>query len=465
MSTSLRVTPTHPELQIAGPEDRAVGAASTPRRLGGDAVSGLTLWLALALFIPSPLIVKTLGASGTPANILGTVFLAWWGVTKLGTGTGIARGRQPIRIALLLLWLTTMASLVALYARDYLPKEGTGAERGLFFLAAMSGVALVAADGITSVDRLHTLMRRVVHGTALVAVIGIFQFATHFNPGRSLSFPGLTRNLVVYDQGRLSFVRVQATALHPIELGAVLGMVLPVAVHYALIATPLGRRRLAWLEVALIAAVLPMALTRTGVVVASVGMLALALDWTWKRRLRAVGIGVVFLAVMEFVIPKLLGAAVTLFTRINQDNSTIAREQRYGIAGRYFLQHPWFGRGFNTLYPATHQIFDNAYLYTVTETGAVGLAAVVLLFLIPIFTARGARLRSTDPAVRGLAQALAGCFAGTMIAYATSDMMSFPMATGLLFLFMGVAGALWRLHQPSAATEGVRGPAVAQLAG
>jgi len=422
------------------------GVAAPPRTGRGlDAVGMLTIWLVIAVTVPSPLIFKPLGGSGTPANVFGLGLLGWWALAKLGGGDDIDRGRQPLRIALLLVMLSVMASLVVLYLRTFVPKESTGAERGVFFLAAFAGVALVAADGISSIERLHTLMKRVVHGIAFVAAVGVYQFVTGYNPGRSLNIPSLTRNIVVFDQGRLSFVRVQSTALHPIELGVVLGLGLPLAIQYALHEGRRGRRVLAWLEVGLIGVVEPMCLSRTGIIVTVIGLAAVGLDWSWRRRLATVALGAGFLVGLNAVIHRLLSAVVTLFTHIAQDDSTTARLHRYGIAGHYLLQHPVFGRGFNTLYPATGQIFDNWYLYTLTETGVVGLAALLLLFAIMIFTARGARRRAGAPIDRALAQALAGSIAACMIAFATSDIMSFTMATGLLFLILGAAGALWRL--------------------
>jgi len=424
----------------------ASGRRQVSTARGFDAVAALTVWIVLVVAVPAPLIVKPLGGEGTPANILGVIFLLWWVCAKLGPGQGVDRGRQPVRIALLGLGIAITTSTVSLYMRAFVPKEASATNRGFFFLAAMSGVALLAADGISSIDRVHVLMRRLIHGITFVAGLAIVQFVTRYNPAQSLSIPGLTRNLVLEDQARLSFVRVQATALHPIELGAVLGLGLTLAVHYALLPGGLTSKRVAWAEVALIAVALPMALTRTGVVVAACGLFALFLDWSWRRRVAALSLGALAVGVFAFVIPKLVSAVTEMFTKITQDNSTTAREQRYGIAGHYFLQHPWFGRGFNSLYPATGQIFDNNYLAIATETGIVGIVAIAVLFAIAICTARGARLRSTDGASKGLAQAMAGCFVGTAVAFATSDVMTFQMAMGIFFLLFGTAGALWRLN-------------------
>jgi hypothetical protein len=77
--------------------------------------------------------------------------------------------------------------------------------------------------------------------------------------------------------------------------------------------------------------------------------------------------------------------------------------------------------------------------------GVAGLAAVLLLFLIMTFTARGARLRAVDPETKALAQALAGVSVAMMVIFMTADMFSYAMEMGMFFLLLGVTGALWRL--------------------
>ncbi len=57
-----------------------VGLRPSPR---WDAVTVLT-WYAVALFlIPASQIVRPLGASGTPAMILGLMMLGWWGLARM----------------------------------------------------------------------------------------------------------------------------------------------------------------------------------------------------------------------------------------------------------------------------------------------------------------------------------------------------------------------------------------------
>jgi O-antigen ligase len=410
-----------------------------------DVVDALTGFMVLSFCIPSPLIVGPIGASGTPANLVALGFLLWWIVAKLGVGQGVDRRPQPVHIALVCFLVPLLASVVNMYLRPATGKETSGALRGLLYIGALMGIALAAADGITSLERVHTLMRRVVHGVAFVAALGMLQYLTGYNAAGELHIPGLVRNQQIYSQGRSLFVRIQSTTVHPIELGALLGITLPVALHYAMHAKGRRPRQIAWIEALLIAAVLPLALSRTGIIAAVIGLIAIAMEWTWAQRARFAAFGVLFLGAMRAAVPGLLGTVTALFADLSQDNSTTGRTARYQIAGHWFLEHPWFGRGFNTLYPATHQVFDNAYLYQAVEQGIVGIVGLLAFYVILVCTARGARLRSRDPLTHGLAQAFAGVFVAMAIMYATADMGGFNMLMGVFFLMAGCAGAMWRL--------------------
>ncbi len=426
---------------------RALPAApEQPRhRTGRDAVSLLTVFVVIAFAIPSPLTFKPMGASGTPAALVGLGFLLWWALAKMGSAQGVDRGPQPIRIAVLLLIAAALASGAGMFLRPYTSEMSNAVYRGIVMFCSLAGVSLLAADGISSLERIHTLMNRLVAGVSLVAAVGLVQWLTGYDAAARVAIPGLTRNLDLVDQSRSSFVRVQSTTVHPIELGSLLGITLPIALSYAFLAKDRRTKLIRWAEVAVIAAVLPMALSRTGVIAATIGTLAVAMDWSWARRARVVAAGAAFMVAMRLAIPGLMGTLVSLFTNITRDSSTTDRTGRWEFAGHYLELHPWFGMGVGTYYPVTAHYFDNQYLGVATEMGAVGLFAVLLLFLIMVFTARGARLRAVDPETRALAQALAGVGVAMMVIFMTADMFSFSMEMGVFFLLFGVTGALWRL--------------------
>jgi hypothetical protein len=67
------------------------------------------------------------------------------------------------------------------------------------------------------------------------------------------------------------------------------------------------------------------------------------------------------------------------------------------------------------------------------------------MFAIAIFCGLGARRRSVDPADRNLAASVVASLMVPVGCLATFDTLDFPMAAGVIFLMIGLAGGLWRL--------------------
>lgn len=410
-----------------------------------DAVTVLTLYVMLLFVLPSRLVVGPIGSTGTPANLIGLAALAWWFATWLVPGLGVAMGSQPVRLALLLLGMSFTVSYSMANLHRFESIEISGANRALIALAALTGVCFLSADGIASRDRLDALLRRVVAGATFMASLGIIQFFTGLDIAGLFEVPGLTASYSFGDVGQRSiFNRVQGTAIHPIEFGVVLALVLPIALHYALIAPP-GKRRWPVLCAGLIALAVPTAVSRSGILALGVVWIMLLLGWTWRQRGWALAGSAAFIVVVRVLVPGLVGTISSLFTNLFNDPSTTGRTDDYAVVGRFIREAPVFGRGMFTFIPSRYTTLDNQYLLTTIEMGFVGLAALVLLYLVGIFTARGARRRSADPETRQLGQALAAALLAAMVTAVTFDQLGFPMVTGVLFLLLGCAGALWRL--------------------
>lgn len=410
-----------------------------------DAVTLLTVYVLFLIAIPSRLVVAPLGASGTPANLVGLVALFWWGSSRLVPNLGVARGSQPVRIALGLFAASVTVGYALAYLRIYDDVQITAANRALVIVAAAGGIALISSDGIADRSRLDALLRRLVLAVTGMAVLGIIQFFSGADIASAFRIPGLTPNFVFGDvSSRSIFNRVQATAIHPIEFGVVLALVLPLAIHYALIA-PKGKRAGPIAAAGLIAFALPTSVSRAAVLALVTVSLVLFAGWDWKRRRQAAVIAVVFLGMVRVAVPGLLGTIRSLFTNLFDDPSTTGRIDDYGYVGQFIEQSLGFGRGMYTFLPERFTTLDNQYLLTLVELGIFGLVTLLLIFVVGICLARGARRRSTDPETRQLGQALAGSLLAAMVTGATFDLLSFPMATGLVFLYLGCAGALWRL--------------------
>jgi O-antigen ligase len=421
--------------------------APAPQRTGRppiDAVSLLTLYLAALFFIPSRLVFQPLGGKGTPALVVGLAALVFWASSKLAPGSSSARMMQPVKIALGIYVAACLISYALAMAHPLAGIEKRGADRAVLLTASLAGVLLFALDGIQSRKRLDTLLRRLIIFACVCAFIGLLQFAFAFDLARYMNIPGLSvSGDLSFFGSRSSFRRVAGTARHPIEFGCALAMVLPFAIHFAMVAKE--KRRLWWAACGLIVLGIAMSLSRSGILGMFVVVVMLFPTWSPRVQRVALVLGAFYAVGLRLAIPGLVGSIRDLFTNAGNDSSVVARTSDYERIGGLLEGHTIFGRGLGTFLPETYFILDNQYLTTTLELGLFGLGALLLLLLVGIFCARGARRRSTDPETRSLAQAFAAAGLVPLTTFATFDAMSFPMVAGLTFLFLGCSGALWRL--------------------
>src|SRR5262245_48933833 len=422
-----------------------VAAAGQPAGRRIDAVTILTVWVVLLMGILASLVVAPLGAVGGPATIFAAVVLIIYLVTWLHPALAPARGRQPVRAAAILLTCAVIGTYVSANRHIMPGLERNGIDRGIILICGWLGVLIMASDGIPSMERLKKLLGRVVIGATAMATVGITQFFTGLDATQYIIIPGLkvqTLNTDLLSRNGLN--RPSATAAHPLEFAAVLAMALPIALNRARFAPP-GKRAIRWIQVGLIGAALPMTISRSAVL--AVLAVAFVLLPTWPKIERRVayvviGVGVVGLWML---VPGLIGTFHTLFATLYGDTSTTSRTSAWSTAMPYISQHPWFGHGFGTFFPATYFFTDDQYLLSLIEIGVVGLFALLALFVTGLVTAQGIRRATKDPEMRDLGQCLTATIAVAMVAFGTFDALSFNMAAGLTFLFLGCTGAALRL--------------------
>jgi O-antigen ligase len=410
-----------------------------------DTVAVLSVFALVLTLLPARYVLGALGAAGTPAGVMAVLCLLWYLFAILTPRTTPLRGRQPLRPVILLFCGAILASYAVTMTRSLPTLELNAADRGLIFLAGWAGIALLAADGIGSLERLDVLRGRLVAGGAFMAVLGMTQFFTGLDLARYLAIPGLSSGSSYTSLlTREEFNRPMATATHPIEFGVVLAMLLPLAVHGAMYpgSRPARRR---WLQVFLIASALPMTVSRSAILGLAVAALVVLPTWTGRQRRRAYVVMLIFAFVMRLAIPGLLGTITGLITDIGSDSNTVARTDDYSAVAQAFAAHPWFGQGFGTYLPQTYRILDNQYLGALIETGLVGLIMLVVPLSSGWFLARGARRASILPEHRHLAQCFAATSVVAVFSYGTFDAFGFPLVANLTFLLLGCCGALWRV--------------------
>lgn len=410
----------------------------------GDATSVLTVYLAFLFLVPAHLVVPGVGASGRPPVLIGIAGLVWVLAAALVPSIRSPRGRQPLRIAMFLFGASFLLSYAAAYTRILPPIEQSALNRGLIVVAGSIGASVLAAEGITTQQRLEQLLRRLVWFAAVMALVGWVQFFTGFDLAALIKVPGLVQNIDASFLGEQRFYkRVAGTAMHPIEFGVVLAMVLPFALHFAAFdrhLKPFAR----FAPLVAIGAAVPMSVSRSGTLAAAIAVGMLVITWPSALRRRALVLGAGGLVLMRAAIPGLLGTIKSLFINISNDPSTTGRTDDYEQIAPYIADAPWFGRGFYTFLPDRYFTLDNQFLLTLTDSGVVGLLTLLGLFVVGASLARGARRRSQDLATKDLGQALAASVTATAVTFATFDAFSFPIVTALLFLLLGCAGALWR---------------------
>jgi O-antigen ligase len=410
-----------------------------------DAVALLTFYVFVLVAIPSRLVFGPFGGAGAPSTILGVALLGWYLLNWFHPASTISSGRLPLRVASLLVF----CAIVAAYASANLHKLGTieqnGADRGLIMICGWLGILLLTQEGVNRLDRLQILLGRIVFGVTAMAVLGITQFFTSLDAAKYIVIPGLIDQQPYTDiQVRGSVNRPAATAIHPIEFGFVLAVVLPIAIHRARYA-PTGLRFRRWLQVALIAMALPMTVSRSAILGLVVALIVILPTWRWRDRIATFLILIASLFVLRTIIPGLIGTLRNLFLVLGSDSSTLSRTAAFTYASPLISAHPFFGIGFGVFVPQTYFFTDDQYLNSLIEIGIVGLAALLILFFTGWHLARASRKASADPEVRDLAQCVAASVAVIIVGFATFDALYFPMAAGLTFLMLGCAGAMWRI--------------------
>lgn len=415
-----------------------------PARRPTDASALLLAWVLAVMLIPANLVLKPLGAAGTPAQIVGLVAAAWWLAAQLSRSRATLRPAQPVRTAMGVFVVAMMAAYVAGVTRPIDGLEISSADRGLLLVLSWWGLVMLAGDGFASRDRLDTVLRTLVVTAGFAGALGILQFFT----GRAfvdlVSIPGLSPNTTLTSvYARNGFARAAGMSTHPIEFGVLMVMVLPLALHVAL--QPSDRSRIArWWPVAAIGGAVPITMSRSALLGLVVVLAALLPSWPVRRRWAAIGIVVAGFGAVYVAIPGLLGTMIRLFTGISEDDSAKSRTDSYDLAWQFISQHPWFGRGPSTFLPS-YRILDNQYLGLTIEAGVVGVGAFVALLGTALLVAYRLSKRLALADDRSLARALFACVAAAALAFVTFDAFGFPQVSGVLFFALGCVSALRRL--------------------
>src|SRR5258708_5201122 len=203
-----------------------------------DAVPLLQAFALAIMIFPSDYIIKAVGAGGYVAALISYVlFIAWLANTLFGRHDPLAY-RNPVRTALWTMWVVSLASYAAMNRWLLSIEEQASADRWLMQLAGISGIILVAAEYLQSLEDIKRLLRVLLWGATFCGAVAAMQFWLKTDITTSLHLPGFTLNqaatgnIGIGNRGGVN--RVPGTAIDPIELGVSAGMLVPLAVYIAI---------------------------------------------------------------------------------------------------------------------------------------------------------------------------------------------------------------------------------------
>lgn len=417
----------------------------------------LTLYVVVLFAVPARLIVAPLGSAGAPSMFLGLVSALLWFLIQLSRSTTDDGPRWPIRVALGIFLGCVGLSYAIAMARPIDPAEVSPADLALLLVVAWSGVLLMAHDGPNDMDSVSTLARRFAFAGGLMACVGLAQVVTGRVLVDLIAIPGLRATGGIETTYRYGLLRMSGTAASPIEFGALLTILFPVAIHNSLY--PTGRSLvIRWFPVVAISLSLALSLSRTAYVGAAIALLVLLLGWPRRLRWGAIAIVALGSALMAVMAPRVFRAVRSIFVTAQDDPSITSRTESYDVVWQFFWNSPFFGRGLGTFLPK-YRILDNQYLGLLVNVGLLGLLAFLGIFAVAIVLLLQHRARWTDERQRDLALSLTASMAAGALSLAFFDAFAFPMTAGMLFLTVGLSGSLLRLQPNDARRSGRYHPA------
>lgn len=436
----------------------ATTAEGTGRQRTFDAAAFLTVWIVLLYGISAHQVVPGFGAIGSPAMIVALAASALWVLGLMHPESGLSRDPHPMRLLLIVYLAFQLLSFAVASSRQLSDLEATGSQRALLTVIAMVGIALLAADGIPTVERAADLLRRLVYAGGIFAAFGIFQLAVR--DAVQVSIPGLVWNLQPMGlDTRGPFGRPTSTAMHPIEYSVLAGSLFPLAIYFALYGSSRRRRRLAGASAVALGLAVPLASTRSGLVSLVLGMAILIASWRGRRLVNAIIASVMAVPLVWALIPGVVGAMIGLFTDTDDDVSIQARLLRVPRIMALIRERPVAGLGLGTWSTEDYFLIDNEVWVTTLETGIVGILLTGLILVVGIASALIARsIPGVDEATGQLCQAVAATTAALAVSLLTFDAFHYRILTGTLFLLLGISGALWRIYR---GTDHVLGRSVA----
>ncbi|WP_019201455.1 O-antigen ligase [Tsukamurella sp. 1534] len=432
--------------EAPGAPSPRTGPAGTLRTHGG----GAALFLGVASFFLLSM-RQTFSVPGTFGMSLAQSLFA--GAALLWVFTIITRHAEPIRDRVVLI-------VVLAYVTASFLSFGASMMRGVPYVAQVAldryilvdlcllGMVLFILTVVRSTDAYRTIIGAIVLGGTASAGFALVMVSTGIDLAADFRIPGLKANdyVIVKNLLREGISRPQGSAGHPLELSAVLTVVLPLAL--ALVFEARRRRSSTqWLWAGCTAVLMAGALvtvSRSAVVGTAAAVLVMCWRWPIRRIAVLVVVGGGAVGIGLALQMKFMTAMLQTFQGVVSDSSIKSRQIGLDYAATHFWEHPWLGQGVGA-YPALKQpVLDNQYVSRLMEAGVIGLLAFVAALAAALFMAvrtSAARERS----VAELGGGVAGSLAAVIIISLILDTAGFAQIWYLTWILVALAGVGHRL--------------------
>jgi polysaccharide biosynthesis protein PslJ len=440
----VRAVPLVPHPFLPGP------GQTRPRRHPLDPLKILWIVIGLAMLVPAHLVVPGVTGIGRPVIVFGAALAGAWFLAALHPYLAVP-GPQPLRWAAAAFLAAILLSYASGFLRGLPPLEANAADRSLIIYLVYVGLALICADAALSRSRLHSVLTMLLAAGLIMALIGHLQFAFDVNLVEHIYIPGLAerREVIDFRARGGGFMQVASTALHYIEFSSVMALLVPFGIHAARFSRTARGRQVALASALMIAAAVPITLSRTGIVGLALSLLILSFFWGWRVRYTVTILAMGMVAALMLLQPGLLGTIRAIFVHAPDDPSIQGRTEDYGPIFGYVSQRPLLGRGPGTFIPDLYRQVDNDWLVHLVTIGVIGTATYAAWHLTALVLAAIAYRRARREADRHLCACLIVTQVNAMVVASFFDAMAFTTHTTVLAILTGAAGAMWRLTHPS----------------
>jgi hypothetical protein len=411
---------------------------------------------------------------------LAALTAGWW--VALLVDRRVRFRKSGVEAPILVFVLAVLGSIAANDARIQALGVQKEVVKTLTFFASFFILFYLVVSVVRTHGQIHGVVRVLVACASVVALSALVESRTHYNifnhlhpllPGLQFTNPALAAGLTADYLNRSGVMRVYASSAHPIELSAVLVMVIPLAIY--LVKTT-GQRR--WLVSILLCALGSFAtLSRTGIIMLIVcGLVFLWLRPVETRRIWPFLVPA-FLAI-SLALPHTLGSFYSAFfpkggivaeqNQVGTGPGQDAGHGRLSTIGPSIAEYsmtPLLGQGFGSRISqrlgvtarvkTTARILDDQWLSSLLETGAVGVVGLLWLFVRTI--RRLVRRAQADDGPDGwLATSLAASLYAFAVGMLTFDAFGFIQVTILTFLLLGLSASLLKTSSAAAAPTAPR---------